>query len=183
MTLEEYAQWAEEHAGTMMSFMDFEASPFDDEDLTDTLNAWFADKNWSAAGHRFVSLGIDGTGGLFNLWIRAGAPEGPHPVVLLGSEGGHGVLAADLKTFILQTAHAVFFSPYEEPACAEPHDGDFEDDDWDDDDDERPRAQHARYQAAVEAALGPIPPLAELTAGLEALNTAFCGWVGAVLSD
>ncbi len=169
--------WLTAHIGDLMMFLDYEAS-IDDERLTDTLQSWFGGTRWHESGHRFIHLGQDGSGGQFAVWVRPGA-SAPHPVVVLGSEGGRGVLVGSPTAWAQVLAHGVSIDDYNEPAVL--HAGKA----WSLSDgvgeDERAEAQEAlaTYRAAVETELGPLPPFEELTAGLDSVNDEFGAFVDA----
>ncbi|MFJ7250295.1 SMI1/KNR4 family protein [Kitasatospora sp. NPDC098652] len=81
--------------------IDFE--PFDAflsaEDTTDWLRLWSG--NDELTGDGFRVFGQDGTGGCAAFWLaRPDRPLTDQPVVVLGSEGGTGVVAADLADFL-----------------------------------------------------------------------------------
>jgi hypothetical protein len=105
MDLEALRTWLVEHVHDIAACMDYEPTLDTDEELARTLGHWFGSTRWAASGHRFVHLGIDGTGGQFAAWIRPNAPA-PYPVVLFGSEGGRGVLASSPLRWAQILAHA-----------------------------------------------------------------------------
>lgn len=165
------------HIGTLHTFLDYEAS-IDDDRLDDTLKAWFGGTRWHHSGHRFAHLGIDGRGGEFAVWIRPGA-EAPHPVVVLGGEGGRGVLVASPAAWAQVLAHAVHIDDYADPAKMTANGSYALSDDAGECEREDAEEAVAKYRAAVTAELGPIPAFDTLTAGLDALNVEFGAFVDA----
>lgn len=105
MALDEVQAFLELHADDLISFIDLEVAPHDEEELAHTLDAWFDDPSWRASGHRFVLLAMDGTGGLFCAWTDPDAP-GRLPVVHLGSEGERGVLTPSPEAFVMALTRA-----------------------------------------------------------------------------
>jgi hypothetical protein len=173
-----------EQVDSIFAFMDYEVV-CDDADLASTLDAWLGSARWKESGHRFVHLGIDGSGGQFAAWIRPGAEE-PHPVVFFGSEGGRGVLAASPGAWAKMLASWITVNEYDYSGPDEddsPHDrpstvsarGVYDHDDPDDI--ARAKAALAGYRTAVEAKLGATPSLERLQEGASELNPEFLAWV------
>jgi len=179
MTPMELQDWLTEHIDRIVAFVDYEPTIESEEELAETFGYWFGSGRWAEAGHRFVHLGIDGTGGQFAVWLRKGA-QAPHPVVLFGSEGGRGVLATTPARWAQILAHAPTIDDYEEPASLSAE-GNWMLDPGESDPDEVEEARGllAEYRAAVEARFGPLPALDELTAGLAELNAEFIAWIEA----
>lgn len=169
MTLEELQAWLIEHLDDIASFMDYEASLDDEATLAATLDAWFDSEHWRSSDHRFIHLGIDGTGGQFAAWIAPGSAP-PYPIVLFGSEGGAGVLCASPSDWAQILAHAPVIDDLGEPASVLPADDD-------DDLDEEAEEALESYRAAVENHFDAWPSLLELTEDLESLNEQFLEWV------
>lgn len=168
MTIDDLRAWLEKYIDDICSFMDYEPSLDSERELRKTLGYWFDDKQVDLGGHRFVHLGIDGTGSQLAAWIRPGA-EGPPPVVIFGSEGESGVLVASPRDWALAIAHCPFFDTEEEPARLSVEGC------------EDPKAL-GKYQTAVERKLGEIPDLEELTEGLEDLNAELEAWMEPLLA-
>jgi len=163
MNTAQLRSWLEKHIDDICSFMDYEPTLDSDEELRRTLGYWFDDQEVDLGGHRFVHLGIDGTGSQLAAWFRPGV-DGPPPVVIFGSEGGTGVLVATPRDWAFALAHCPFFDTDEEPARLTVEDCEDE-------------QALGRYQRAVERKLGDLPGMDELTEGLEDLNTEFAAWL------
>lgn len=176
MDLADLRALLEEHAHTIFAFMDYEPTLATDDHLAATLGFWFGSPRWAETGHRFVHLGSDGTGGQIAAWIRPGA-QPPHPVVLFGSEGGRGVLAASPADWARIVAHASFIDDYDTPASATPYRAYLDEKQYSPEDVARARLHLDAYRAAVEDRFGSIPPLEELIDELEDLNAVFLAWV------
>ena len=72
-TNESAQAWVQHYVQTICAFMDYEPTVSTDEELEATLrDHWFRDPAWNSPGYRFHSLGCDGTGGQFALWVRPG---------------------------------------------------------------------------------------------------------------
>jgi hypothetical protein len=81
-----------------------------DEDTAYWLPLWTGTDRLSPKD--FLVFGQDGSGGYAIIWLaRAGAPVTEQPVVFLGSEGDHGVIASDLADFLWLLADGS--GPYE----------------------------------------------------------------------
>ncbi len=176
MDLPALRTFLEEHAHTIFAFMDYEPTLESEQALARTLGFWFRDDGWAATGHRFVHLGIDGTGGQIAAWIRPGA-EPPYPIVLFGSEGGRGVLAATPADWVRVIAHAPFIDDYVHPATATTYSAMLDENEHSPE--QVARAQHHLdiYRDAVEDLLGALPPLEQLIDGLDELNREFSAWM------
>ncbi len=166
----------EQHTHTIFAFMDYEPTLRSERDLTATLGFWFRSSDLAHTGHRFVSLGSDGTGGQIAAWLRPGVPP-PYPVVLFGSEGGLGVLAASPADWARVVAHAPFIDDYVEPARATSYAAYLDESQNSPESVARAQWKLDSYRDAVEELLGPVPALEELIEGLEELNAEFRVWV------
>jgi hypothetical protein len=92
--------------------MDFEPyqSFLSSEESADWLKAWTG--NQTVDGSQFRVFGQDGTGGYAALWLtRSGTALEEQPVVFLGSEGGRGVIAANLDEYLWLLAAGI--GPFE----------------------------------------------------------------------
>ena len=191
MTLDELITWLEEHVQSIFRFTDYEVTRESEAELADILGTyWFrAPDTWNQPGYRFVHLGHDGTGGHVAAWIRPGAEE-PPPVVFFGSEGGRGVLALTPQRFASALAHGAMIVEYpglgddddDAPARLEPDSWMLDPDEVDAEAASEASAALDAYRSAHDARFGPPAPLEDLTAGLDALNAEFCGWVRGVTS-
>lgn len=163
-------QWVEAHCDSIISFMDYEPTPESEDELKSTLGSWLDNSDWTSED-RFLSLGADGTGGLFVVWVRA--EDDRRPVLLLGSEGGFGVLTATPREFAMALAHGPWIDDFEEPASLTAAGEETLDEE------ERAAAEAAKaaYRTAVQAEFGAIPPLDSLTTGLDELNGLLRTWV------
>ena len=87
--------------GLFTSPMDFEAMREDADSMADTLEDWFGYEDWNSTGDTFLQIGVDGAGSMFCLWFY---PElaGDPPVVFIGSEGERGLVAEDLREFLVR---------------------------------------------------------------------------------
>lgn len=108
--------------------------------------------------------------------------------MFFGSEGGRGVLTATPERFAQALAHGVMFEEY--PGFGSDGEPDppsvLTKENWmltADDPEEAAEAQEAlaHYREDAGARFGAIPPLGQLTAGLEDLNAEFIGWMERVL--
>jgi len=83
------------HSGLVGYPIEFEFEQADEASTRQALGNWFGSDRWAADGTEFLQFGLDGTGGMYLLW---GYPdlEGEPPVVILGSEGGAGLIATSL---------------------------------------------------------------------------------------
>lgn len=172
MSPDELRAWLTEHIGEIFKFMDYEPTLHSEEELATTLGYWFAGDAWKAAGYRFVHLGIDGSGSQIAAWIRPNAEQ--IPVVLFGSEGGAGVLAASCEDW----AKCIAYAPY-----IEEYPDDEDERLWipEDEGDADAKAAQASYTKAVLQRFGELPPLDDLTANLDALDEEFVTWVESLI--
>jgi hypothetical protein len=168
MSPDELRAWLTEHIGEIFRFMDYEPTLDSEDELATTLGYWFAGDAWKAAGYRFVHLGIDGTGSQIAAWIRPQATQ--IPVVLFGSEGGAGVLAASCEDW----AKCIAYAPY-----IEEYPNDEDDRLWipEDEDDADAKAAQQAYKKAVEKRFGVLPPFEDLIADIDDLDEEFVTWV------
>ena len=177
MTHRELQAWLETHTADIVCFMDYEPSIETDEELATTLGYWFDSEMWSDSGYTFTHLGIDGMGSQFAAWHRPGAEQEP-PIVYFGSEGGRGVLVRSPEDWVQIIAHAPTIDEYpsdDGPAILTRES--FFLSSEDPQEAEEARTALARYSAAVTAVYGEVPPLSELTSGLDSLNQDFLEWV------
>ena len=172
-------RWLTSQAQLVPRFMDYAPrSRHDDAALRRTIGQWLNNPEWARSSpYRFLDIGYDGTGGLFLMCWPAEADPSDAWVVYLGSEGGHGVLAASVGAWLEIVAHAPAVHEHRSPIAAQlpaavfastspPRTGSME------------RAALNAYQGSLRARLGrAVAELDELTEGLEALNAAFCGWI------
>jgi len=163
-------RWVTEHVDHIFAFMDYEPTIEEADEVKSTLGYWLDNHEW-ASDDEFLHLGIDGTGSQFLVWKRASDQQAP--VVFFGSEGGLGVLTATPAAFAQALAHRPWVDGYEEPASLTDNEGD----DLDEDEAAEADKALATYKAAVEDRFGPLPSLAELTAGVDALNQELRAWV------
>lgn len=177
MDVAELQAWLGTHLRDLVRFVDYEAT-IDDERLVDTLKSWFGGVRWHQSGHRFAHLGHDGRGGQFAVWVRPGA-EAPHPVVLLGSEGGRGVLVGTPLAWAQVLAHGVSVQDFREPATMQAGGAWALSDGADAEERDIARQALERYRSAVAAELGPLPSFEALTADLDALNAELGSFVDA----
>ena len=181
MNVEQLRAWLEEHCNLIFSMMDYEPTLEDEDELADTLNYWFDTPAWRDTGHRFIHLGIDGTGSQLAAWVRPGhEPDEATPVVVFGSEGDRTVLAANPLDWAFMVAHApAFWEPFDEM------DGlreDEEDEYYEDvGDEERPSRHLARYREVVENTHGEVPSFEELRGRASVFQEAFATWMDGVL--
>lgn len=171
MSPEELRAWLSERIDEIVQFMDYEPTLESEEELATTLGYWFAGDAWKTAGYRFIHLGIDGTGSQIAAWIRPDAAQ--IPVVLFGSEGGAGVLAASCEDWAKCVAHAPFIDEYPDDDAPRLSASEVEDD-------EGLAAQNA-YKEAVQQRFGSLPPLEQLTADLDELDEEFVTWVESLI--
>jgi hypothetical protein len=159
--------------------MDYEPSIYDEDDLADTLNYWFDTPSWRDGGHRFLHLGIDGTGSQVAAWVRPGhEPDATTPVVFFGSEGERTVLAASPLDWAFMIAHAPGLWGSFEPMASLREDE--EDEFYEDEDEERPSQLLARYHELVENTHGEVPSFEELRGRASVLDEEFVTWVDGV---
>jgi alkanesulfonate monooxygenase SsuD/methylene tetrahydromethanopterin reductase-like flavin-dependent oxidoreductase (luciferase family) len=174
MEAQDLQRWLEDHVQEIFQFMDYEATIESDEQLAVTLGYWLGDENWrEQTDHRFVHLGIDGTGSQVAAWMRP-EEDGPPPIVFFGSEGGVGVLTATPLNWALLIAHAPWLNEYPSdggPARAVA---------LDDVDDDGAEAL-ADYRDAVTERFGELPSFDDLTSDIDDLNEAFEQWVSDIV--
>ena len=182
MDTTELRAWLELHCMDVFAFMDYEPTLSSDDALAGTMDAWFGTDAWRATGHRFVDLGTEGSGSLFAAWIRPGAVE-PFPVVLLGSEGGRGVLASSPARWAQLVAHAPLIDDCHEPASAVVRSDEELDEAFQRAAGRDPRASLRAYRDACAARFGPLPTRDDLTGGLDALNGELLAWVAAQIAS
>ena len=181
MTVDELIVWMEAKATRVCDFMTYEPAERPGAELADCLDAWFGSRAWRDTGHRFVDLGED-CGGMLAAWLRPSHP-GSCPIVFFGSEGEAGVLCASADKWVQLLGHAPTIDEGvrgvipahicdERSMCL---DEGF--------DPERADEAHWSlnlYRESLRADFGDLPPLDELTSGLEALNGALARWIAGV---
>ncbi len=183
MNVEQLRSWLEEQCDLIFGAMDYEPSLYDEDDLADTLNYWFNTPNWREGGHRFIHLGIDGTGSQIAAWVRPGhEPDDATPVVFFGSEGDCTVLAANPLDWAFTIAYAPgFWEPFDEMDGLQEE----EEDDYYEDvgDEERPSRRLARYREVVSNAHGEVPSFADLRGRASVFQEEFTTWIDGVLGE
>ena len=184
VTIEELIVWLEANTTHVCDFMDYDLIGDPVAKWEDWLDAWFGSRGWRDMGHRLVLLGQDYTDGRFAAWVRADAP-GSCPIVFFSSEGGSGVLCASGEKWVQILAHAPTIVEYERGDRAA-HVSDEEnwclDEGWNPTRAAEARDSLAYYREVLRASFGHLPPLDELTTGLDELNRAFASWIEAVVS-
>lgn len=88
------------------------------------LDAWFALGPWSDDGTSFEQIAHDGSGGMWMRWRYPGL-VGPPPIVFLGSDGERGLVAPDLRAWVLQLGSGQSWDAYHDSWS--PIDDDYED--------------------------------------------------------
>jgi hypothetical protein len=167
------ALFLEEQATHINRFADYEVALGSEPDAASDLGEyWFAEEGWNAPDYRFVPLGIDGSGGLFAVWLRPGASE-PHPVVFFGSEGEYGVLTASILGWVQALAHGTGVAYRGDPPVRLSVD----ENDKLKDPSADVKVALASYRDAVERRFGPLPPLSSLVSGFDEASAEFCSWV------
>lgn len=178
MSPKELAQWLSQNADRIDAFMDYEIVIESEEELAATLEFWFEHSRWVATNHRFIPLGVDGTGSQFAAWIRPGNTQ--IPVVFFGSEGGAGVVAASCDLWAQTIAFAPAIDEYPEPGDARlsvEMNWKFDNDLVGDELADHAYAMQSAYRVEVEERFGKLTSLEELMSGLEDIEAEFEQWL------
>lgn len=181
MTLDELVAWLDTHVDDLMTFMDYEVTRRPEDVLLDNMKTYWlaAGDDFNAAGHRFIHLGHDGTGGDVVAWLRCGT--GAPVIGFFGSEGGVGVFTTTPLRWAQVLAYGPGFDEYpgaemDGPAVLERENWMLDADEVDAEDFADATAAQARYRAAVEDRFGPLPPFEDLVSGVEALGAELQAW-------
>ena len=176
MTVDDLREWIETHTDDIFNILEFEP---DDETLDHGgyFQYWLGGPSFDDAGYKFESIGQDGSGGKFAVWSRPNTEE-PSPLVFFGSEGGHGVVANDFRSWPLMIAHGVGVSEYGDdsgPTAVHPSLNEYFDPDYEDI--AEAKAALERYRKAAIAEFGELPDFDTLAAGREQPNAELRAWI------